>query len=128
MKQNQSGSTAVLAVFILLVLGALAAAGFFLYQQGILGSSVPAAETVQPDVIAPQDTRIPEDINVDGAVTGVDQQLVNASVGCAIGDLCWNEVIGKTLEGDNPIYASDLDLNGDGAITDEDVAMVTAQM
>ena len=57
-----------------------------------------------------------EDINKDGTVDSVDEEILKKQSGCQNKQPCWNKVIGKTLSGDNPIYASDLDLNGDGII------------
>ncbi len=51
------------------------------------------------------------DINRDGKVNYTDVQIINNSVGCKSIDPCWHKVVGKTLDGDNPIYNSDLDLN-----------------
>lgn len=57
-----------------------------------------------------------EDLNKDGKVDSVDEAIVTKQFGCQRNNPCWNKVIGKTLSGDNPIYASDLDMNGDGVI------------
>ena len=61
------------------------------------------------------------DINKDGQVNAVDLQLIQASIGCNKDSACWNKIIAKTLSGDNPIYTSDLDLDGDGEVTTQDV-------
>lgn len=57
-----------------------------------------------------------EDINKDGKVDALDEQLVIKQSGCQRNNVCWNKVIGKSISGDNPIYVSDLDLNGDGIV------------
>lgn len=63
------------------------------------------------------------DINDDGVTDSTDELMVQLSKGCGSGEPCWDEVVGKTLSGDNPIYARDLDLNGDGTITDADLSI-----
>lgn len=64
------------------------------------------------------------DINQDGTVDAVDENYISSHIGCKKGDRCWNEVVGKTLSGDNPIYASDLDLNHNGIIDQADLTMI----
>ena len=62
-----------------------------------------------------------EDINQDGVINEVDANFVKTNMNCKQADPCWNKVIGKTLSGENPIYASDLDFNHDGIITEVDL-------
>lgn len=57
-----------------------------------------------------------EDINKDGKVDQVDEAIIQKHFGCQLKQPCWTTVIGKTLSGDNPIYTSDLDMNGDNII------------
>lgn len=64
------------------------------------------------------------DIDRSGNVDEEDKILVRAHVGCSKKESCWNSVIGKTKDGDNPIYVFDLDLNKDGAITQADLDLV----
>ncbi len=61
------------------------------------------------------------DINQDGTVDAVDENFITTHIGCKKTDKCWNEVIGKTLSGDNPIYTSDLNLNHNGVIDQGDL-------
>lgn len=64
------------------------------------------------------------DINKDGKVDVMDSEIIRNNLGCHSGILaCWSRLVGKTVEGDNPIYTSDLDLNGDGKIDDADMVL-----
>ncbi len=63
------------------------------------------------------------DVNRDGAVSAMDTELLRQNLDCSQADPCWQKVVGKTVDGDNPIYASDLDLNGDGTLNDLDIAL-----
>ncbi len=65
-----------------------------------------------------------EDIDKNEKVDEADQEFVNKQLNCKKGDLCWNKVVGKTINGDNPIYAFDLDLNNDGVIDQLDAAQI----
>lgn len=64
------------------------------------------------------------DIDRSGTVDGADQALVQAGMGCTKLLPCWSKVIGKTKDGDNPIYVSDTDLNKDGVIDQKDLDLV----
>lgn len=65
-----------------------------------------------------------EDINKDEKVDQADEDIVAKQINCKKIEPCWNKVIGKTLNGDNPIYVFDLDLNNDGVIDQLDTAQV----
>ncbi len=64
------------------------------------------------------------DINRDGKIDGFDKHFIENELGCSMNSSCWNKVIGKTMDGDNPIYVSDLDLNKDGKIDNLDLELV----
>ena len=64
------------------------------------------------------------DINRDGRVDAVDKNFITSSMNCAKNASCWNKVVGKTSDGDNPIYASDLDLNHDGLVDQSDLNLI----
>jgi len=61
------------------------------------------------------------DINHDGRVNAIDKLIIKKSFNCRNSDPCWQRVVGKTDEGDNPIYTADLDLNNDGIINTQDL-------
>ena len=64
------------------------------------------------------------DINHDGHVDSIDKIIIKKNLGCQNNNPCWEKVIGKTDEGDNPIYVSDLDLNNDGVINNKDMEII----
>jgi len=64
------------------------------------------------------------DIDRSGTVDEFDKQLVKSNIDCLKTQPCWKTTIGKTKDGDNPLYIFDLDLNKDGAITQEDLDLV----
>lgn len=78
------------------------------------------------DVPAPKKT-VPQyaigDVNRDGSVSALDTELLRQNLNCSQADPCWQKVVGKTVDGDNPIYASDLDLNKDGTLNDLDMTL-----
>jgi hypothetical protein len=62
------------------------------------------------------------DVNKDGKVDIMDTEMIRSNIGCNAGTLgCWAGLVGKTVEGDNPIYASDLDINGNNEIDEADL-------
>ncbi|MBI1862563.1 hypothetical protein HYS00_00410 [Candidatus Microgenomates bacterium] len=72
----------------------------------------------------PDDKYDPKDINHDGAVNDPDAFLIHRNLGCKSTDKCWKERVGLTNNSDNPIYASDLDLNHDNQVTQADADLV----
>lgn len=69
-------------------------------------------------------TNAASDIDRSGTTDESDRQLVQSHVGCTSTLPCWSMVVGKTKDGDNPIYTSDLDMDKDGSITTNDVAQI----
>ena len=65
-----------------------------------------------------------EDINKDKKVDTTDEDIISKQLNCKKTESCWNKVIGKTLNGDNPIYTFDLDMNGDEKIDQLDVNQI----
>jgi len=64
------------------------------------------------------------DIDRSGTVDAEDVQLVTSHINCEKSQQCWNTTIGKTKDGDNPLYVFDLDLNKDGKIDEADSGMI----
>jgi hypothetical protein len=64
------------------------------------------------------------DIDRSGTVDESDKSLVRGQSGCLKTQPCWNQTVGKTKDGDNPIYVSDLDLNKDGFVDQQDLDLV----
>ena len=80
-----------------------------------------------PSGASPQSQeRSPKDINWDNKVDDLDANIIKSVLGCKKTDPCWNKVVGKTITGDNPIYASDADLNKDGVIDQKDIDFLKA--
>lgn len=69
-------------------------------------------------------TTSPGDIDRSGTADEEDKRLFTGQEGCAKDQPCWNQTVGKTKDGDNPIYVSDLDLNADGTISNLDLEEV----
>ncbi len=85
----------------------------------------PAQQSTAPAVSNTASTglvkTVPGDFLRDGKPTYEDVALVKAHLGCKKSDPCWNQVVGKTHDGDNPLYTSDLDMNGNGVIDTQDI-------
>lgn len=118
-----------LAIFIALLIfvgGIGGAFYYFFYREGknpfekstLIRKSAPVQEG------SGGGQRIPGDINDNGTIDNTDVQMVRDHIGCTNDQNCWNDVIGKTLSGDNPIYASDLDLNSSNKVDEEDAQFV----
>lgn len=123
MKSGENGNTAVVLLVIVVIAGVVGSAIFFMMPK-----TAAPAQQMRQDRVSVGESRPIGDINDDGSVTVVDVQLVRGQVGCTSESECWNTVVGKTLSGDNPIYTSDLDLDGDGSITDADAEIVNQNM
>ncbi len=113
-------------LFLFLIAGIGGGFWYFFYREGndpftirktdqLRNRNVDAAEST-----VTQSGRRPEDINDDGTITVDDISLIQIKIGCSQQDDCWDDVIGKTLSGDNPIYTFDLDVDKDGTISAAD--------
>lgn len=67
------------------------------------------------------------DINHDGSVDAQDADLIRTSSPCNHVDPCWGKVAGKTKDGDNPIYVSDLDINHDDNVNELDTSAMSSE-
>lgn len=130
--EDNTGSTIALVIGLILVVGVGIGGGLWynFYREGRdpfkiepLRKSTKSAEESSTTT-----GRKREDINDDGAVNGDDSQIVQTNIGCSQAQSCWDDVIGKTLSGDNPIYVYDLDVDDSGEINDNDVAQINAAM
>jgi hypothetical protein len=131
-QQPFAGAIIVMFVLALVIVGG----GIFgyLYMTGQVSlpfvdsasSASPASgESVQSEEGSYDPTMAEGDINDDGNVDFLDSQYISTHTGCSEGDSCWSDVIDHTITGHNPIYTSDLDLNGDGVIDDSDTEVIT---
>ncbi|PIV08376.1 hypothetical protein COW57_03080 [Candidatus Roizmanbacteria bacterium CG17_big_fil_post_rev_8_21_14_2_50_39_7] len=109
---NRKANGMVLGLVILALLGIV---GYFGSQ---LMKATPTA-TVSPTPSANKG-----DIDRSGVADEEDRIMVRKQVGCLKDQPCWNATVGKTKDGDNPLYVFDLDLNQDGSITQADVDLV----
>lgn len=73
------------------------------------------------------ETKNKGDINRDGVADVEDASLIKKASPCNHVDACWNKVVGKTKDGDNPIYTSDLDLNKDDNVNEMDVSAMSVE-
>lgn len=64
------------------------------------------------------------DVNKDGNINQLDIALIKEALGCQENTTCWDKVIGKTVNGDNPIYSSDMDLNKDSIVDQKDIDLI----
>ncbi|MCX7996264.1 MAG: dockerin type I domain-containing protein [Patescibacteria group bacterium] len=131
MRTSQTGFL-IYVIAILMVVGVGIGGGlwYFFYREGIDPFTVQRSG-VRPARAREASTagsRKKEDINDDGMVDQTDAGIIRQNIGCASGQTCWGGVIGKTLSGDNPIYAADLDMDGNGMIEERDVELITAQI
>lgn len=99
-------------VVVLIVLGVVAFAGSTLFKTTPPPTATPTAKNNNPD------------IDRSGAADESDRMLIKAHLDCLKTQPCWNTTIGKTKDGDNPLYVFDLDLNGDGFISSPDADLV----
>lgn len=102
-------------IFVVLLIVAVAIIAFVYFSFSSKG--VPAPKKTVPQYAM-------GDLNRDGSVSAIDTELLRQNLNCSQTDPCWQKVVGKTVDGDNPIYASDLDLNRDGTLNGEDMAFV----
>jgi hypothetical protein len=121
MEQKKGSIGVILMVIILLVI----VGGTIYFVISKIPTSTSGADTSTQTQGSNLTQTILGDINRDGKVTQADVNLVQASLGCKKADACWTKSIGKTLDGDNPMYTSDLDMNADGVIDQKDVDFVT---
>lgn len=118
--KKEAGSVLPIVV-ILVVIAGLAVAGYMVLTKPA-PTAVPAGQGGQL-----ASTGLKGDVNRDGAVNEEDAELIRKASPCNHVDPCWKKVVGKTKDGDNPIYASDLDLNHDDNVNELDISAMTAE-
>lgn len=89
---------------------------------GFIGSQL--MKSTPQATVAPTASLNKGDIDRSGAADEGDRMMIQAHVNCLKTEPCWNTTIGKTKDGDNPLYVFDLDLNQDGSITQADTDLV----
>lgn len=108
--KNEKGSAQVIIIaFAIVILFGVAIFGFVMYKA------------------PPQSNTLKGDINRDGKIDAEDADLVRKASPCNHAFECWKKVVGKTKDGDNPIYASDLDLNHDDNVNELDISAMSSE-
>lgn len=102
----------VVAIVTVFVLGLLGYFGSFLLR------TAPATKLVPTPAVNIGD------IDRSGTADDNDREMIRQQIGCVNTQPCWNKTIGKTKDGDNPLYVFDLDLNKDRSITQADIDLV----
>ena len=110
---NRKANGMVVGIFVVLVL--LGIGGFIAIQ---------LTKTTSTNTTSPPPTVNIGDIDRSGAADDGDKMMIQKQIGCNNSQVCWNTTVGKTKDGDNPIYVFDLDLDKDGAISQKDVDLV----
>ncbi len=117
MRKQNDGSIVIVAILTVTLIGL----GVLLFFTKTRGSS---SSTILQVTITPSANKIIGDINHDGSANEEDKNIVKPYLGCKTEEDCWNKVIGKTEDGDNPYYVFDLDLNKDGIVNEQDIALI----
>ena len=114
MKKQGSASAIVILLVFMFILGVVVLFAF----TTLFKRNETASQPKQQTGLA---TAMPGDFFRDGKVTQADITVVRTNMNCKKTDTCWNKVIGKTHDGDNPLYTSDLDTNQNGIIDEGDI-------
>ncbi len=109
---NRKANSLVVVIIIVVVLGIIGFMGFRVMNKNPNSSIVP--------------TQVPNigDIDRSGVADESDRMMIRGQLGCIKDQPCWDKVVGKTKDGDNPIYTFDLDLDTDNAISQKDIDLV----
>lgn len=119
MKKERGSAVVVIIALIIVILLGIAVAGFFLKNSPQTKSSSKQGGLSEP--------KLNGDINRDEKIDAEDADLVRKASPCNHAFECWNKVVGKTKDGDNPIYASDLDLNHDDNVNELDISAMSSE-
>jgi len=110
--KNRNANGMVFVLLLVVVVGVIGFVGVSFTKTTISSTPVPTAAVNKGD------------IDRSGAADESDRMMVQKQLGCEKTQSCWNATVGKTKDGDNPIYVFDLDLSGDGVINQEDIDLV----
>jgi len=112
-KKNKKGNgMLVVLLVVVIILGALG------YLGSLLLHPIPSTKIIPTPAVNIGD------IDRSGAADEEDRLLVRNHLGCIKSQPCWNTTVGKTKDGDNPLYVFDLDLNKDGSISQADIDLI----
>lgn len=119
--KNERGSAVIFMVALVIII--LLGVGVVVF---FMKSSPQTPSTLKQGGGLPE-TKLKGDINRDGKINAEDADLVRKASPCNHAFECWNKVVGKTKDGDNPIYASDLDLNHDDNVNELDISAMSSE-
>lgn len=118
MKQSEQGSILTPVLYFWLFIIIVGTIGYVMWTNKEISDQSANIETTEQTVSQPAGKG---DINRDGKIDEIDRNYIRSQLSCKNGDTCWATQVGKTSDGDNPFYTSDLDLNADGTITEADI-------
>lgn len=124
MNKRTGNSLVIMIAITALVLVGIGA--FIFVSKGTTLESPKAASTEKKGGQL-SETKNKGDINRDGVADVEDAALIKKASPCNHVDPCWGKVVGKTKDGDNPIYTSDLDLNKDDNVNEMDVSAMSVE-
>ncbi|MEI6133058.1 MAG: hypothetical protein WCQ41_09595 [Bacillota bacterium] len=110
---NKKASAIIIVVLVVLIL---------LGVGGYMGSQL--MKYIPSSNITPTVEVNLSDIDRSGAADESDRIMIRGQIDCIKEQPCWDKTVGKTKDGDNPLYTFDLDLDKDGTITQKDVDLV----
>lgn len=119
--KKERGSAVIIIILTVIVLVGVGIAGMFFLKSSPQTPSTPKQGGELTE------TKLKGDINRDGKIDSEDADLVRKASPCNHAFECWNKVVGKTKDGDNPIYASDLDLNHDDNVNELDISAMSSE-
>ncbi|MBI4973228.1 hypothetical protein HZC27_01325 [Candidatus Roizmanbacteria bacterium] len=121
MKNERGSAVIIIVALVIVILLGVAVAGMLFFK------SSPQTPSTPKQGGGLTETKLKGDINRDGKIDAEDADLVRKASPCNHAFACWNKVVGKTKDGDNPIYASDLDLNHDDNVNELDISAMSSE-
>lgn len=120
MKNERGSAVIIIVALVIVILLGVGITVFFL-------KSSPQTPSTKKQGGELSETKLKGDINRDEKIDSEDADLVRKASPCNHAFACWNKVVGKTKDGDNPIYASDLDLNHDDNVNELDISAMSSE-
>lgn len=119
--RDERGSTVIIVITLAIVI-LLGAGGAVFFLKSSL--QTPSTKKQGGGL---SETKLKGDINRDEKIDSEDADLVRKASPCNHAFECWNKVVGKTKDGDNPIYTSDLDINYDENVNELDISAMSSE-
>lgn len=120
MKNERGSAVIIIVALVIVILVGVGIAVFFL-------KSSPQTPSTKKQGGGLSETKLKGDINRDEKIDSEDADLVRKASPCNHAFECWNKMVGKTKDGDNPIYTSDLDLNHDDNVNELDISAMSSE-